>query len=136
MQLNRNGALAERAIIRAAPVLALVWLTACSGAVGDTPPPRQVPGGNPERGKQQIAAYGCGACHIVPGIRGAQGMVGPPLTHFASRAFIAGEVPNTSDQLIKWIMVPQAIEPKTAMPTLGVSATAARDIAAYLYTLR
>jgi cytochrome c1 len=99
-------------------------------------PPREVVGGDAARGKQAIVSYGCGACHEVPGIREARGLVGPPLTHFGSRAYIAGEVPNTPDQLIRWIMVPQAIEPKTAMPVLGVSATAARDIAAYLYTLR
>lgn len=63
-------------------------------------------------------------------------MVGPPLDHFARRSFIAGEASNTSDNLIKWIEAPESIEPGTAMPNLGVTAGTARDMAAYLYTLR
>jgi cytochrome c len=95
-----------------------------------------VPGGDPERGKQQIVAYGCGSCHIVPSVPQAQGLVGPPLTHFAGRGYIAGEVPNNPQFLTQWISVPQSIEPGTAMPNLGVSEAKARDIAAYLYTLK
>jgi cytochrome c len=95
-----------------------------------------VPGGNPERGKQQIVAYGCGSCHTIPGVSGANSLVGPPLNHFAYRAYIAGQVPNNPDFLVRWIAVPQAIEPGTVMPNLGVSEGKARDIAAYLYTLK
>jgi cytochrome c len=115
-------------------VLALVIpLAACHT---QRQPAYSVPGGDPNRGKEQIIAYGCGSCHIVPGIRQAKGMVGPPLTHFAYRGYIAGEVPNNPDFLVRWISVPQAIEPGTVMPNLGVSEAKARDIAAYLYTLK
>jgi cytochrome c len=89
-----------------------------------------------ERGKQQIIAYGCGSCHVIPGIAQATGSVGPPLTHFATRAYTAGEVPNNPEFLTQWIAVPQSIEPGTVMPNLGVSYGKARDIAAYLYTLK
>jgi cytochrome c len=99
-------------------------------------PALSVTAGDPERGKQQIIAYGCGSCHIIPGVRGANGLVGPPLNHFAYRAYIAGEVPNNPDFLTRWISVPQSIEPGTAMPNLGISEGKARDIAAYLYTLK
>jgi cytochrome c1 len=92
--------------------------------------------GSPERGKQQIIAYGCGSCHLIPGIGAATGLVGPPLIHFAKRAYIAGQVPNNPDFLTQWIAVPQSIEPGTVMPNLGVSYGKARDIAAYLYTLK
>jgi cytochrome c1 len=108
-----------------------VLLGAC-----EHPGPRVVVAGDAERGKAQIVAYGCGTCHTIPGIREARGLVGPPLTRFARRAYIAGEVPNNLDFLIRWITVPQAIEPGTAMPNLGVTEGRARDIAAYLYTLR
>jgi cytochrome c1 len=73
---------------------------------------------------------------MIPGIEGADGLVGPPLIHFGSRVYIAGEVTNTPEHLLAWIEAPQAIEPGTAMPNLGVSEAEARDIAAYLYTLR
>jgi cytochrome c1 len=95
-----------------------------------------VTGGSPRRGATFIRAYGCGACHTIPGIRGADGLVAPPLMSFAQRSFIAGQVPNTPDNLVQWILSPPSIEPGTAMPVLGLSPQQARDIAAYLYTLR
>ena len=97
---------------------------------------RRVEGGDAERGKTQIVAYGCGSCHTIPGIAGAEGEVGPPLTAWSRRRIIAGEVANTPVNLITWITVPQSIEPGVAMPNLGVSDGQARDIAAYLYSLK
>jgi cytochrome c1 len=111
-------------------------LALAGGCRGQTAPAVMVAGGDAARGQEAITAYGCGACHVVPGVRAAQGMVGPPLTAFAGRAYIAGEAPNTASALIQWIMNPQSIEPGTAMPALGVTEAHARDIAAYLYTLR
>jgi len=95
-----------------------------------------VVGGDPDRGKAAIEMYGCGSCHTIPGVRTAQGTVGPPLMMWSRRTYIAGEVPNTPEFLIRWIEVPQAIEPGTAMPNLGVTEGRARDIAAYLYTIK
>ncbi len=83
-----------------------------------------------------MEAAGCGSCHMIPGVANARGMVGPSLEHFAQRSFIAGEAPNTAQNLVKWIVDPQSIEPHTAMPNLGVTQAEARDIAAYLYRLR
>lgn len=92
-------------------------------------------GGDPTHGKQVIQGYGCGACHMIPGIRDARGLVGPPLMYFGQRTMIAGELPNTPENLVKWLRNPQSVEPHTAMPDLGLSESQARDIAAYLYTL-
>lgn len=97
---------------------------------------QEVPGGDPGRGEVAIRSYGCGACHSVPGVDGADGMVAAPLDAYAERDYIAGARRNTPDDLILWIQNPQAIEPGTAMPDLGVTEADARDIAAYLYTLR
>lgn len=97
---------------------------------------RPATGGEPERGAQLIRSYGCGACHTVPGIRGANGVVAPPLTQFAQRTFIAGELPNTPQNLVRWIRDPHSVEKGTAMPALGLSDREARDVAAYLYELR
>lgn len=95
-----------------------------------------IDGGDANRGKAAIAMYGCGSCHTIPGVRTAIGMVGPPLIMWSRRTYIAGEVPNTPEFLVRWIETPQTIEPGTAMPNLGVTETHARDIAAYLYTIR
>lgn len=95
-----------------------------------------VDGGDARRGRDVIQGYGCGSCHTIPGIRNAEGLVAPPLFWWSRRTFIAGEVPNTPENLVQWIRSPQSIEPHTAMPTLGISEQQARDAAAYLYTLR
>jgi len=98
-------------------------------------PRHVVPDGDADRGKRLIGAYGCGACHVVPGVAGARGTVGPPLTDFGLRAYIAGAVANEPENLIRWIRDPRVIEPGTVMPPVGATAADARDIAAYLYTL-
>jgi cytochrome c2 len=92
--------------------------------------------GNAQHGKQLIRSYGCGACHMIPGVEAARGLVGPPLLFLAERTMIAGELPNTPANLTHWIQHPREVEPKTAMPELGVTEDEAYDIAAYLYTLR
>ena len=93
-------------------------------------------GGDPSHGAAVLEGYGCGACHTIPGVRGARGLVGPPLLWWSRRTFIAGELPNTPENLVRWIRAPQSVEPHTAMPALGVTDQDARDAAAYLYTLR
>ncbi|MGH9562449.1 MAG: c-type cytochrome [Terracidiphilus sp.] len=92
--------------------------------------------GNARHGKQLIRSYGCGACHMIPGIGDARGKVGPPLFYLSDRTMIAGEIPNTPENLTHWIEHPRDVEPKTAMPELGVTPSDAYDIAAYLYTLK
>ncbi|HEX5385750.1 MAG TPA: c-type cytochrome [Gemmatimonadales bacterium] len=116
----------------------LAGLTGCGNGNADAVESGRaaVPGGDADRGKQEIVAYGCGTCHMIPGVDNANGLVGPPLLKFGRRTYIAGEVPNTTDFLIRWLEVPQAIEPGTDMPNLGITEQQARDIAAYLYTLR
>lgn len=93
-------------------------------------------GGNALRGAKVIDRYRCGACHSIPGIDNANGLVGPPLMWWSRRTFIAGELPNKPENLVHWIRSPQSIVPGNAMPDLGLSEEEARDAAAYLYTLR
>lgn len=130
--------LARRVVRPCTASLALALCLALGGCeeTRSREPLQRVPGGDAERGAALIQSYGCGSCHVVPGVRTADGMVGPPLTAFGRRVYIAGQVANTPEHLITWIEVPQSIEPGTAMPNLGVSEQEARDIAAYLYTLR
>jgi cytochrome c1 len=88
------------------------------------------------RGAVAISTYGCGKCHTIPGIRDANGVVGPPLESIARRTYIAGNFPNTPDTLARWIMAPQSMKPKTSMPSLGLTESQSRDVAAYLETLQ
>lgn len=89
-----------------------------------------------ERGRALLAQYQCGRCHTVPGVAGARGRVAVTLESFGRRSYIAGRVPNTEAHLVAWIVQPAALIPGTAMPSMGVSADDARDIAAYLRGLR
>jgi cytochrome c len=98
-------------------------------------PRQRVDGGEPVRGERALMRYGCGSCHVVPGVPAAVGRVGPPLTDFADRAYVAGRLRNEPAALVRWIRDPQGVEPGTAMPNLDVTDADARDIAAYLYTL-
>jgi cytochrome c oxidase assembly factor CtaG/cytochrome c2 len=120
----------------AAPVLALgIALAACSGssnaqssAVGGA--------GDPQRGRELIRQYGCGSCHTIPGINGADALVGPPLDRMGRRIYIAGMLRNTPSNLATWVQFPQQVVPGNAMPNMGLTRTQAEDIAAYLSSLR
>jgi cytochrome c len=93
-------------------------------------------GGDAERGVAAVSRYGCGTCHTIPGVPGANGQVGPPLKGIATRVYIAGVLENKPEQMLRWIQNPRAVDDKTAMPVLGVTEQDARDIASYLYTLK
>ena len=93
-------------------------------------------GGDPERGRGLMRRYGCAGCHEIPGVRGADGRAGPSLRHVAGRIYIAGVMPNSAANMLRWIEDPPALAPGTAMPRTGATGQAARDIAAFLYTLR
>ena len=139
---SRAGtAVAARAVGATAPASApLVIVLALALAVGacrrSADGVTLVPGGDIKRGRQDVVAFGCGACHTIDGVRGARGTVGPPLTGIGARSMIAGQLPNTPDNLVRWLLNPPGVEPGTAMPALVRDSQTARDIAAYLYTLR
>jgi cytochrome c2 len=121
-------------LIAAGLALALLALCGCGGSVE-----RQaaaMTGGEPGRGKVLVRKYGCESCHTIPGVSGADGTIGPPLDGIAKRSYLAGRLPNEPQNMIRWIRDPQAIEPGSAMPEMGINEQDGRDIAAFLYTLR
>jgi len=93
-------------------------------------------GGDPARGMAAIGRYGCVACHAIPGVPDSGSDVGPPLSRVGNRSYIGGVLPNTPDNLERWLRNPPAVDPRTAMPNMNISAEDAKDIAAYLYTLK
>ena len=86
------------------------------------------------RGARAIQSRGCGGCHEIGGVPGASGRVGPPLKGVTSRMYVGGMLLNTPQNLALWIRDPRSVNPKTAMPTLGVTEEEAEDISAYLRT--
>ena len=92
--------------------------------------------GNERHGRELADRFGCGTCHTIPGIQRADGRVGPPLDGIAKRVYVGGALPNTPPNMIRWLQHPQNVNPATAMPDVGLNDNEARDIAAYLYTLK
>jgi cytochrome c1 len=130
----------SRSSSRLVVVGGLLAVVLCGGCRGNNPEEgiaySAETGGNAASGRKVIERRNCGTCHTIPGVHNARGLVAPPLPWFSRRTFISGVVPNTPANLIQWVREPQAIEPRTAMPALGLSEQEARDVAAYLYTLR
>jgi len=83
-----------------------------------------------------MARYQCGACHAVPGVAHAKGSLAASLAQYGRRSYIVGRVPNRPGELAQWIADPETIAPGTRMPNMGVSLNEARDMAAYLGSLR
>jgi cytochrome c1 len=122
-------------VVLARPLVLVVVLAIGCGQEFPASRGRTVVGADPVRGAAAVRARACGACHQIPTIPAARGRVGPSLDGFADRVLIAGAVPNTAGDLVRWLRDPSAIQPRTAMPALGLSESEAQDIAAFLYTL-
>jgi cytochrome c len=135
-----RAARAGRVATAAAALAALACIAATSGCGGPSPRAARAAaaatGGDVERGRALIRAYGCISCHTIPGVTGAHSIVGPPLDGFASRTYVAGVLANRPENLIRWLRNPPGVDTLTAMPYLGVTERDARDIASYLYTLQ
>jgi cytochrome c1 len=111
----------------------LLALGACKPPPSD---PQPIAGADPAAGRKLAAAVGCGACHALPGIDWPKGRVGPDLAGFADQTLIAGRLPNRPDLLAAYVRNAPALTPGTTMPAMPLSEEEARDVAAYLYTLR
>lgn len=96
------------------------------------PAPAAVRAPDRERGRLALTQFACQSCHHIPGVTGPLSFVGPNLDGLAQRSFIAGKLPTTEENLVKWIRTPHQLKPGTAMPQLGVPERDAHDMAAYL----
>lgn len=131
MSSSRGAARKPRSALA---LLALLAALAGCGE-GDVGEERLLVEGDPANGRRLIERLGCGACHRIPGVRGARGRVGPSLDGFSRQGYIAGEFPNRAPMLIRWITDAPALSPRTAMPAFALTEREARDVAAYLYRL-
>jgi len=130
---ERRGRAGAAGIVATLALLLLACgSTGCDGGTART----AHAAGDPERGRAALRTYGCASCHTIPGVRGADGLVGPPLGGVTRRMYLAGAINNTEENLLRWIQDPRSIEPHTIMPDTGVTDADARDIVAYLRTAR
>jgi cytochrome c len=104
-------------------VLLPLALAACTGA-------------NRETDAKSIIGTSCGSCHMVPGVPGANGNVGPPLTGIADRQVIAGYFSNNRQNMVQWVSHAQSMLPNNAMPDTNLTPEQANRVADYLSTLR
>ena len=134
----------RRAGMGAGPPAVIVAMLALLAGCGEAPVPlwpgpgaeATLADASPARGARLMASHGCVSCHAIPGVRGPWSGVGPPLDAMARRAYIGGVLPNTPENMIRWLQDPPAINPRTAMPAVGLTHVEAADIAAYLGNLR
>lgn len=123
----------RRRLRHAVPGVALVALAAGLAGCGRGTNEPAVASAPRLNAKHLIEYYGCGACHVIGGIDGADGHVGPPLTNFASSyRMIVGKLPNTPENVARWIHDPQKYVPGSDMPVLGIGMKGSLAIAAYL----
>src|SRR5487761_92742 len=95
-------------------IMGFTLLSACGGGhayVGPNQAAIQVAGGNADAGKKDIQKYGCGSCHVIPGVGGAHGDVGPPLSGIGTRRVIAGMLANDPGNMEHWLQDPQSVVP-------------------------
>jgi cytochrome c1 len=104
------------------------FLTVGRGSAALTPPGDPAP--------SLMIRYGCAGCHTIPGVPGARGKAAPSLAGFAGRLYVGGAATNNSGNLVRWLVNPRSLDPRTAMPVTGISETEADAVAAYLLRLR
>lgn len=86
-------------------------------------------------GRQLFATKGCIGCHVVSAV-GAHEMTGPNLAGIGTRTHIAaGWLPNTDENLAKWLHNPQAVKTGVLMPNLGLTDAEVTALVAYLRSL-
>jgi len=86
-----------------------------------------------ERTKTMMLQYACHNCHQIDGLVGPVTFVGPDLRGWRQRGYIGGVLPNTRENLVKWLLDPQAVSPQSLMPDMELAEAHAHDIARYLF---
>lgn len=126
---------------RAALLVLLTFAIACNQREQAAAPQQRAaaPVADPrvEEGKTTIARYGCNVCHVIPGIEGGGGSLGPSLAGIASRPTLSeGAVQNTPQNLAQFVQDPASLNPQSSMPPIGITDAESEAIAAYLMTLK
>lgn len=122
-------------------LLALALLVAACAKTEQTqnpPPANATPAvsANASRAAELFTRYGCTGCHIIPGVDGPGVNLGPPLDGWANKPTILAKFPNTPENMNVWLQNPQAVDPQTSMPNVGVTPEDAAVMTGYLFSLR
>jgi cytochrome c oxidase subunit 2 len=99
------------------------------------PPAEPVADSPAARGREVFRTSACVGCHAIQGLSG--GAIGPDLTHVGSRRTLAGGMlPNTPDELARWLRDPPAVKPGSLMPNLHLGEADVTALVAYLTSLK
>jgi cytochrome c oxidase subunit II len=102
---------------------------------GQQGPPVQPTDPLAQKGQDLFSQSACVGCHTIAGVSG--GVLGPNLTHFGSRKTMgANLMPNTAENVVKWIENPGHLKPGALMPDLGMRGEQSKALAAYLLSLK
>ncbi len=131
-------------VVAASPVPFTVW----EQQQRHQPAPRQRRQPTMESASREVTAgaklftsYACQSCHYVRGVHGTRPQPpvddAPTLTHSSRRSIIAaGAISNTAAPMEHWLLNPDTIKPGVHMPNVQLSETQARDVSAYLESVR
>jgi cytochrome c2 len=120
-------------------VLAIPLVLGCQSSAASPAVPSEPLSAAATTGKQLFVSRGCGACHRAPNVPEAGGTIGPNLRGVGDPQHhpkIAGVLDNTPDNMVRWLMNPPAVKPGTTMPSIGLGEDDARNLAAFLETLK
>jgi len=86
--------------------------------------------------KVLLRTKACGSCHIIPGVEGAYGKVGPTLRGLRDRErIVAGTMENNTENLKAWLKNPKTIKSGTLMPNMGLADDEIEIVIEYLNKL-
>ena len=108
-------------------------------APAPAPAPAPTPAPKPdvaEEGKTLFISKACIGCHTIQGMPEAQGTVGPELTHQASNSMIVDVLPNTEENLLKYLKDPAAVKSGALMPPPNLTDGEIEALIAFLRTLK
>jgi cytochrome c oxidase subunit 2 len=89
-----------------------------------------------QRGALLFQNMACANCHRIAGTP-AESHIGPDLTHLASReTILSGMLPNTPENLQRWLKNPQKIKEGAHMPDFRLSPEQIKDLTTYLEALK
>lgn len=118
----------------AAPAAAAVAATPQDSAAAPVPaPPAPATDSLYAAGEKLFSTKGCMGCHTLQAYKPIVALVGPNLATIGSRTWLAaGTLPNTPENLARWIQHPQQVKEGVGMPDLGVTDAEARALVAFL----
>lgn len=135
-RISTEGLWSTVAYLKAMPFMTVAGHRELAEASVDASCPRPTTADAYSREGTQVMfrQYACDNCHIIGDMVGPKTHVGPSLENWRERKYIGGILPNTHENLVRWIVAPQSISPHTMMPDLDVIEPHAEQMARYLMT--